>query len=839
MYESMVFDQYSRYCACDRLLRHCGYESGKRILDVGSGVACLLQEFIGCNDVKCIDPLIATLDNKQAFSGDIFELQTDGSKFSYVTAVDVLEHIKPALRKTFLERISRIASEAIIIGFPASDNSAAVKTDQILDQQFKAVFGKSYPWLKEHFDFGLPSSVEVCDFLTGLGWNCQVLGHGKSSWLQRILGQVLCLWEIPFLKPVVHNASLVFNRELAPFDYGIDCYRSFVVASREKLPSFVPPVTPKDTEQVLDNVVSELQNAYFTFCLKYMKSVDERIIGVSEEINGPSFQVSLPQSDSIQNQEDIISGFQKNIDSFSKRIRDVYSENFHLNIAVAEKQAQLMRMSDWADEMNKEKLKLQGVVKDKQKKIEEVTGELFIMQDSLAEKQKQLMEMSDWADGMRKELEKRNAQIPYRAQMLLQRGRDSMRNFYHILCRNNRIQKVKRMVTKTHLQISLDEIKKDVVSSRGQVILVFSIIEWDFRWQRPQQMLTRVRDSGYTIIYVSVSISFVNKAFKGQEQAADYVDVSRLDYGVYRIGLHSEKPLNIYSDTIIGDDLQNMIYELQFVLNSVQVSSITYLVHFPGWWPVIKRLKDSIGGGLVYDCMDDHSGFNTSQAELVDIETELIVSADWVIASSGGIDERCRCLNPNTIQIKNGTDFQHFSDAARNGKLDHLPPGPIIGYYGAISDWFDMDLVAYCAEKRKNWNFVLIGSTFGADLTPINGLKNVFLLGEQPYNLLPGYLAYFDICSIPFKIIPLTEATNPVKFYEYMSAGKPVVSTMLPELIVYSDYCNLARTSKAFLAALDKTVMESHDDKIIKQRRKFAMDNSWDQRVQEFLTILK
>jgi len=130
---------------------------------------------------------------------------------------------------------------------------------------------------------------------------------------------------------------------------------------------------------------------------------------------------------------------------------------------------------------------------------------------------------------------------------------------------------------------------------------------------------------------------------------------------------------------------------------------------------------------------------------------------------------------------------------------------------------------------------VLIGSTMGADLEPVQGLANVHLLGEKPYAELPGYFAYFDVCTIPFKIVPLTLATNPVKFYEYLSAGKPVVSIDLPELAIYSDDCYLAHNGKEFVAQLEAAMAQKDDPEKIARRIALAKDNSWDARVAALL----
>ncbi len=155
-------------------------------------------------------------------------------------------------------------------------------------------------------------------------------------------------------------------------------------------------------------------------------------------------------------------------------------------------------------------------------------------------------------------------------------------------------------------------------------------------------------------------------------------------------------------------------------------------------------------------------------------------------------------------------------------------PGPIIGYYGAISDWFDCELIEYLAVSRKDWSFVLIGGTFGADVSKLKRLSNVHMLGEKPYGELPAYLYWFDVCLIPFKLTPLIEATHPVKFYEYLSSGKPVVVTRMPELIPYGDLCYIAEDKEDFLHKLEAALKE--EPSLMADRKKFAMRNTWDDR---------
>ena len=136
-------------------------------------------------------------------------------------------------------------------------------------------------------------------------------------------------------------------------------------------------------------------------------------------------------------------------------------------------------------------------------------------------------------------------------------------------------------------------------------------------------------------------------------------------------------------------------------------------------------------------------------------------------------------------------------------------------------------------RPAPDWEFVLIGSTFGCDTSEARKFPNIKFLGEVEYDSLPGYLYAFDVCMIPFKITELTRCTNPVKIYEYLSAGKPVVATRLPELELLRDYCHIAGSPKEFADLLETALLETDDEALYLKRRDWAATQSWDHRVAE------
>ena len=807
----MVFDQYSRYHACAEVLRHAGYKEAGQILEVGSGPECLFGQFVNEQDVTYIDPLISSQSDGRHICGDVFSPKLDGRKFSFVTSVDVYEHVPPASRQAFLERLISLATDAVILAFPSAENPAARETDQLMDQKYAAIYGNEYPWLKEHHEYGLPSLAHTCDVFERAGWHVQTVGHGYVPWLQELLGFVICVWDIPELNDVVLAASQKFNEELAKHDFASPHYRDFVIASRSELPKFKAPKKERDSvlNEQFSAILARAKDDYFAASLHQL-ALKNRVI---QDLNLKIESVSVwgKELEEVVIQRDAI-------------INDL---NFKIESA-----------SVWGKELHQSVLARDATISELAHKIQESADQTLKSSSALADKQAELMKMSDWAHGMMLQLNEKNTTPYSKIKLVLGRLKSFIRSKLDGSILGDWIRHFRDIKRQRSNMVSLDSMKKSLADTNGRLIITFPIITWDFRWQRPQHIVSRLRDQGFSVLYLAMSLTPLQRRFRGVAEAGAMVSFNELAPNIQQIWLHSAKQINVYTDPIEGDDLYNLALGLEAVLSELKPDSIHYMIQFPGWWPVVEALKQRVGGKVIFDCMDDHGGFSTNTTQALKMEHDLVAQADLVITSSALLEERCQKLNPRTIQVKNGTEYEHFAKPQKNGLLDHLADRPIIGYYGAISDWFDMEIVAYCARQRPEWNFVLIGATFGGEIELVKDLVNVHLLGEKTYKDLPGYLAYFDVCTIPFKIIPLTLATNPVKFYEYLSSGKPVVSIDLPELVPYQDNCYLAKNKVEFLQEVQIALNDKNDSALIERRVDLARQNSWDSRVKSIIPNL-
>lgn len=276
-------------------------------------------------------------------------------------------------------------------------------------------------------------------------------------------------------------------------------------------------------------------------------------------------------------------------------------------------------------------------------------------------------------------------------------------------------------------------------------------------------------------------------------------------------------------------------------LAEVPAQEVILYVHFAPLIELVERFQDPV---VIYDIYDDLAIFRADEADVPPhrrVEAHhgrLVQAANVVLVSDATLAERHREERPDLLVVENGVDLEMFA-GSRSRPAD-LPSdaGPIIGYHGAVSHWFDFELLGGVARSRPGWSFVLVGPVdprVAGEAEALADAGNVLLLGEKPSSEIAAYVSHFDVGAIWFEVNDLTRAVNPLKMYECLAAGVPVVAPPLPACagtpgVRVAD--GVDDFSAALEAALDAAPQEAG------ALRAAAVGYSWSRRVSPLLLWL-
>jgi glycosyltransferase involved in cell wall biosynthesis len=308
--------------------------------------------------------------------------------------------------------------------------------------------------------------------------------------------------------------------------------------------------------------------------------------------------------------------------------------------------------------------------------------------------------------------------------------------------------------------------------------------------------------------------------FRGPRQVADNLWV----YTPIVVPL----PHNNFAIAVNHRLLKAMLGYLRWKLAMREFQLWTFL---PNAVEYVGQLGESM---VVYYCIDEWSKFTyLDGAKMAAQEQALCRKADVVFATAKSLEERRRPWNPETHLASHGVDYELFSralsDATPIAPEIAALPHPVIGFFGLIHEWIDLDLIAQIASRHPEWSIVMIGKQ-SVDGSKLAKCQNVHLLGRKPYADLPRFCKGFSAGLIPFVVNELTVNVNPIKLREYLSAGVPVVSTALPEVAYYRDWCVVAENYDEFERGIAQVIAE--DTPALRRRRSDAMRReTWEQKV--------
>ncbi|GEM_PF-326170 len=355
-------------------------------------------------------------------------------------------------------------------------------------------------------------------------------------------------------------------------------------------------------------------------------------------------------------------------------------------------------------------------------------------------------------------------------------------------------------------------------------VIAFSIIDWEFRYQRPQQITSQFAAQGHRVFYVSLS------RFLPRHHSHKYA-LRVIKENLYEVSLAVDPPPDVSRHEIDGDSLTSLMESLATLRHEQRIEEALCYVMLPSWGEAAIAARARWGWRILYDCMDDWEHFPDFPQAVIAAEPKLIQATDLVLVAAQPLYDKWNRFETPILTVRNGVDTEFYRQRLQpNERLSNFSH-PVIGYFGAVAAWLDLELIRYLAINRPHYTFIFLGGIF-VDISSLNAFPNVHFLGQQPYETMPQYLYHFDVCLIPFRVNALTKAVDPVKIYEYFVGGKPVVCSKMPEVERFGDAVYIGRDPDHFLRQLDLAIAEN-DPHRVQLRRTIAEQNSWERRYRQ------
>ncbi|MGA7877617.1 MAG: glycosyltransferase, partial [Desulfoferrobacter sp.] len=345
----------------------------------------------------------------------------------------------------------------------------------------------------------------------------------------------------------------------------------------------------------------------------------------------------------------------------------------------------------------------------------------------------------------------------------------------------------------------LDQHKKN----RGVIVLP-PTIDWNLPlYQRPQHMALHLAKMGYLLFYCTPNYSDNCNGFTLITDNLYLTDQSELLLN------HCENLiLDLYSTSVSGMDSALKLQKKHTVV-----------------YEYIDHIHESIFGTITEVLRSGHQRLNP----------------DIVFASASDLcDEMVQRFGPEkVVYLPNGVDYDHFSVSREKTRIPQDIKGiiqtgnPIVGYFGALAKWLDYDLLNLLAKSRPKYELLIIGVDYDGSLQQLHSLPNVHYLGQKPYKILPNYGAWFDVSIIPFQAGEIADTTSPIKLFEYMALGTPIVTTDMKECKKYRSVL-WAKNSQEFIESVDRALELREDRLYLEILNEDARANTWQARAECF-----
>jgi glycosyltransferase involved in cell wall biosynthesis len=354
-------------------------------------------------------------------------------------------------------------------------------------------------------------------------------------------------------------------------------------------------------------------------------------------------------------------------------------------------------------------------------------------------------------------------------------------------------------------------------------IIVHCHLRWDFVWQRPQQILSRLAAHA-PVLFVEEPIFL------------DDISTARLDISVPFANVFRAVPYLSSSLRNDPDKYPSMVRSLVQEaladggkLKGLFANPIQWF-YSPATAPAMLGAFNEIA--VVYDCMDELAQFRFAHPDLPRRERLLLNNADVVFTGGHKLYDAKRRYHRNVHFFGCGVDVAHFAKASAQqttvpADIASLPQ-PVFGYFGVIDERIDYDLIAKLASACPDASVVMIGPVVKVDPSTLPQAANIHWLGRREYSELPSYVKGFSACLMPFALNEATEYINPTKTLEYMAARKPIVSTAIADVVRnFTPIVRVARSHEQFVAFVARAA-KNPDLVLLGEGAKRADRASWE-----------
>lgn len=377
----------------------------------------------------------------------------------------------------------------------------------------------------------------------------------------------------------------------------------------------------------------------------------------------------------------------------------------------------------------------------------------------------------------------------------------------------------------------------------GRDIICIAPVDWEPIWNRSQQIMSRL-PSSCRVLYIEPPATLLS-AFKDRSLWFKWWQWAKgaraRAQNIYLYSPPVVLPFGNMFPWVNRLNQRRILFFARKIVRRLGFRKPLVWTYLPGSLALARGLDP---GALVYDCVDEHSQFTglINSEAVLSMERDLLGGSDLTFATAQGLYDAKKAYARNIYLVPNAADTGHFALAQREDtpvpeEIAGLPR-PVLGFVGVIHHWIDLDLVEYLAQKRPGWSVAMIGPVgAGVSVEHLRSLPNVYLFGRRDKEVLPGYMKAFDVCLNPFRKNELTDRVNPLKLYEYLASGKPVVSVDMPGVMDFRDIIEIAGDYEGFLQGVERA-LELEDGVRKRRRLEAAGENSWENRVEEMLEII-